>query len=54
MQSVEYTDEAVDMGIDSEAVVSRAEFKRIQEKKTQELGGSIENGIIKTEITTQQ
>lgn len=54
VQSVEYTDEAVDMGIDSEAVVSRAEFKRIQEKKTQELGGSIENGIIKTEITTQQ
>ena len=33
VQSVEYTDETVDMSIDSEAVVSRAEFKRIQEKK---------------------
>ncbi len=55
VQSVEYTDDAVDMGMDKAAtVVSRAEFKRIREKKVLELGGSIEGGVMKTEITTQQ
>ena len=55
VQSVEYTDDAVDMGMDKAAtVVSRAEFKRIREKKVHELGGSIEGGVMKTEITTQQ
>lgn len=55
VQSVEYTDDAVDMGMDKSAtVVSRAEFKRIREKKVHELGGSIEGGVMKTEITTQQ